>query len=116
MLDGVNLRLERLYRVLRLAFHAFLREYRAVVDFLVDYVDGDASLGHARVPCVLDAVRAGEERQERGMDVDYASREAAHEVRREYAHEAGEDYPVRAGLFYRERYRFFRVGLAELLV
>ena len=56
VLDGVNLRLERLYRVLRLAFHAFLREYRAVVDFLVDYVDGDARLGtpasHAsRMPC-----------------------------------------------------------------
>ena len=116
MLDGVDLRLKSLYRVFGLALHALLRQYRAVVDFLVNYVDGDASLRHACVPCVLYAVRAWEERQERGVYVDYASSETAHEIRREYAHEAGEDDPVRAGLFNRESYRFFGVGLAELLV
>src|SRR5690606_31329693 len=59
------------------------------VDALVDNVHAHASLGGAGGDRVAHGVRPGVEREQRGVGVDEARRERAHEVRRENPHEPG---------------------------
>ena len=73
-----------------------LEDDRAGVDALIDEVDGDTEHLHAVGERLLDRPDAGEGRQQRGVDVDDALREAAEEVGVEQLHVAGEDHEVDA--------------------
>ena len=106
----LDARVQRLRRVAREDGDPLLREDRAAVDALVDEVHGRAGFADAGGELFLDGVRAGERRQERGVDVDDRVREAVEEVDRQQVHVAGEHddahvVPVRASRPSRRRAR-----------
>ena len=67
-----------------------LEDDDAVVQLLIDKMDGAAGDLDAVVEGLLLRVEAGEGREQRGVDVEDAVGEGADEVRREQAHVAGE--------------------------
>ena len=69
---------------------ASCRRTRTGVEALVDEVDRDAGRLDARRERVVDRVRARERREQRGVDVHDAVREAREKRRREQMHVAGE--------------------------
>src|SRR6185437_3740351 len=69
----------------------FLENDDAVVEFLVDEMDGASGDLDAVEPGLLLSVEAGEGGQQRGMDVEDALRKGADEFRREQAHVSGEN-------------------------
>ena len=71
-----------------------LAQHRACIDPLVDEVHGGTGLGDAGSERVLDGMDARERRQERGVHVDDAAREAVEEARCEQMHVACADNEI----------------------
>ena len=85
--------MERLGRVALLHRHPDLLDDGAVIDFLVDEVDGDTRRLNTLVESVLDGEGAGERGQQRGVDVEHPPGETVEEHRSQDSHEPGEDDP-----------------------
>src|SRR5436305_2990742 len=111
VLDGVDSLLERLARLER---ELLLAQDRAGVEALVDEVDRDARGLHIGCERLLDRVRAREVRQERGVNVDDAFREAIEERLRQEVHVAREHDELDAVLL--EPRRHHEVALLAVVV
>lgn len=77
-----------------------LRQDGAVVDLVVDEMDGNAGYLHAVGERLSHGVRAAERRQQRGMGVDDTVRKPLDELGAHDLHETGEDHQM--GLVFRD--------------